>query len=85
MSKNDNLQRIATFVSLKMKMFRRIRQIGRWTNLKFANAGTNFKGRQLARQKHKNKVSKSKNDNLQCSGVNKGGYWGYLPPLESWG
>ena len=44
MSKNDNLQRIATFVSLKMKMFRRIRQIGRWTNLKFANAGTDFKG-----------------------------------------
>ena len=44
MSKNDNLQRIATFVSLKMKMFRRIRQIGRWTNLKFANSGTDFKG-----------------------------------------
>ena len=22
----------------------------------------------------------------RCSGVNKGGYWGYLPPpLESWG
>ena len=54
MSKNDNLQRKSTFVSLNMKMFRRIRQIGRWTNLKFANAGTDFNRIwYLARQKHK--------------------------------
>ena len=42
--KMTTLQRIATFLSLQMKMFRQIRLIGRWTNLKFANAGTDFKG-----------------------------------------
>ena len=34
---------------------------------------------------YEKKIFYLNNTILSSSGVNKGGYWGYLPPPESWG